>query len=279
MVQLERSRRLSHLRTAICNRSHWEPVYGSNLQAKAYCTKKEATRVSGPWEYGCLSCVGKRRGLEEAIECVKGGVPLHVVAAEFSMAWVSHGKGLTSLRQQLKLDQDRRSFGPEGPEVWVLWGPSGTGKSRFVAARWPDAFWKAPESKWWDGYSGHETVVLDDFKDYGMPLVDLQRLLDWYPLWVEVKGSVPMLAKRYVITANTSPMTGTYAGTRIVPSAAVSPTSPSASADSSSARPAGSHLGPPGPGPRFRVILAQPLNLSPWVTISCLPSPIGRITK
>ena len=31
-------------------------------------------------------------------------------------------------------------------------GPSGTGKSRFVAARWPDAFWKAPESKWWDGY-------------------------------------------------------------------------------------------------------------------------------
>ena len=51
----------------------------------------------------------------------------------------------------------------------MLWGPSGTGKSRFVAARWPDAFWKAPESKWWDGYSGHETVVLDDFKDYGMP--------------------------------------------------------------------------------------------------------------
>ena len=23
-----------------------------------------------------------------------------------------------------------------------------------------DAFWKAPESKWWDGYSGQETVVL-----------------------------------------------------------------------------------------------------------------------
>ena len=34
------------------------------------------------------------------------------------------------------------------------------GKSRFVAACWPDAFWKAPESKWWDGYSGQETVVL-----------------------------------------------------------------------------------------------------------------------
>ena len=80
------------------------------------------------------------------------------------------------------------------------------GEEPFRSSRWPDAFWKAPESKWWDGYSGQETVVLDDFKDYAMPLVELQRLLDWYPLWVEVKGgSVPMMAKRYVLTSNTSP--------------------------------------------------------------------------
>ena len=51
------------------------------------------------------------------------------MAEEFSLAWVAHGRGLTSLRQQLKLDADRRSFGPEGPEVWVLWGPSGTGRA------------------------------------------------------------------------------------------------------------------------------------------------------
>ena len=96
----------------------------------------------------------------------------------------------------------------------MLWGPSGTGKSRFVAARWPDAFWKAPESKWWDGYSGHETVVLDDFKDYGMPLVDLQRLLDWYPLWVEVKGERPHAGQEVRHHGEHLPMTGTYAGTR-----------------------------------------------------------------
>ena len=134
MVQLERSRRLSHLRTAICNRSHWEPVYGSNLQAKAYCTK-EATRVSGPWEYGCLSCVGKRRGLEEAIECVKGGVPLHVVAAEFSMAWVFSWQGTNVLRQQLKLDQDRRPSGPRARRSGCYGGLPGRGR----AASWqPD---------------------------------------------------------------------------------------------------------------------------------------------
>ena len=67
-----------------------------------------------PWEYGALAAAGKRRGLDEAVDSVKAGVPLHEVAAEYSLAWVSHGKGLTSLRQMLKLDADRRSFGLMG---------------------------------------------------------------------------------------------------------------------------------------------------------------------
>ena len=186
-VQMERSRRLAHMRTVICDRSHWEPMYGSVAQARAYATKED-TRVEGPWEFGLMSSVGKRRRPRGGRGLCEGGDGPLQGGRGVLLAWVAHGRGLTSLRQQLKLDADRRSFGPEGPEVWVLWGPSGTGKSRFVAARWPDAFWKAPESKWWDGYSGQETVVLDDFKDYAMPLVELQRLLDWYPLWVEVKG-------------------------------------------------------------------------------------------
>lgn len=205
IVQFARSTTLGGVRKRVHAQAHWEPVYGSMAQAKAYCTKEE-TRVDGPWEFGQMSMQGKRRGLDDAVEAVKGGMPLHEVAAEYSLAWVSHGRGLTSLRQQLGLESDRRRFGPDGPEVWVLWGPTGTGKSRFAAERWPDAFWKAPDDKWWDGYRGQETVVIDDFKDYGMRLIDMQRLLDRYPLWVEVKGgSIPMLATRYVLTSNTPP--------------------------------------------------------------------------
>ena len=112
-VQMERSRRLAHMRTVICDRSHWEPMYGSVAQARAYATKED-TRVEGPWEFGLMSSVGKRRGLEEAVDCVKAGMALSKVAEEFSLAWVAHGRGLTSLRQQLKLDADRRSFRPRG---------------------------------------------------------------------------------------------------------------------------------------------------------------------
>ena len=71
---------------------------------------------------------------------------------------------------------------------------------------WPGAFWKTPYTQWWDGYGTHDTVILDDFRGDCMRLTDLQRLLDWYPLWVEIKGgSLPMLATRYVITSNQHP--------------------------------------------------------------------------
>ena len=114
------------------------------------------------------------------------------------LAWVAPWPRPDVPAPAAELDADRRSFGPGGRRYGCYKGPSGTRKSRFVAARWPDAFWKAPESKWWDGYSGQETVVMTTSRTT-RALVELQRLLDWYPLWVEVKGgSVPMMAKRYV---------------------------------------------------------------------------------
>lgn len=204
-LQLKNPQRLSWLKRHVHQGAHWEPMRGTAEQACDYC-KKDETRVAGPWEFGTLTTRGKVRGLDDAVAMVQRGEPLKKVIEAFPVVWVHHGRGLLDLRQRLNLDCDRRVFGAEGPEVWVLYGPSGTGKSRFVASMWPDAFWKIPGEKWWDGYDGHETVVLDDFKDGDLRLTDLQRLLDRYPLWVEVKGgAVPMLAKRYVITSNSHP--------------------------------------------------------------------------
>lgn len=204
-LQLKKPARLSWLKRHVHETAHWEPMRGTAQQASEYC-KKLDSRVLGPWEFGHLQSKGKVLGLDDAVEEIRAGRPIGEIAATFPVVWVHHGRGLLDLRQRLSLACDRRSFGPEGPEVWVLYGSSGTGKSRFVAEHWPDAFWKIPGDKWWDGYDGHETVVLDDFKVGELRLTDMQRLLDWNPLWVEVKGgAVPMLAKRYVITSNYHP--------------------------------------------------------------------------
>ncbi len=92
----------------------------------------------------------------------------------------------------------------------VYWGAPGLGKSRRAHHEYPDAYWLAkPRSgssgAWWDSYDGEEVVIIDEF--YGWISRDLMcRICDRYPLLVETKGgSVPLLAKKIIITSNKKP--------------------------------------------------------------------------
>jgi len=89
-------------------------------------------------------------------------------------------------------------------QVIVIQGPSGTGKSKYAADNFPDAYWKQ-RSNWWDNYCDHGTVVIDEF--YGwLPYDMVLRLCDRYPLLVETKGGqVNFVASRIVFTTNQIP--------------------------------------------------------------------------
>nr|WDW25890.1 MAG: replication-associated protein [Cressdnaviricota sp.] len=203
-LQLGVKNRLTWVKKHVDGDAHWEPTRGTPKEARDYCMKEE-TRVDGPWEFGDISISGKTRGLDRAVEMVKQRATDTEIAEEMPAVWVRHYKGLVELRRALKITAEQRT---EPPEIWILWGPSGTGKSRFAKECWPDAFWKAPNNQWWDGYWGQDTVVLDDFTGRWMSLTDCQRLMDPNPLHVEIKGSmVPLVAKRLVFTSNYHPDT------------------------------------------------------------------------
>uniref|UniRef100_A0A8A4XAV2 Replication-associated protein n=1 Tax=Grus japonensis Circoviridae sp. TaxID=2815001 RepID=A0A8A4XAV2_9CIRC len=87
-------------------------------------------------------------------------------------------------------------------EVVVLTGRTGIGKSRYCQENYPNAFWKR-KGEWWDGYDGHENVIIDEF--YGwLPIDTMLRIMDRYPLMVDTKGSaVNFEAKVICITSNT----------------------------------------------------------------------------
>lgn len=89
-------------------------------------------------------------------------------------------------------------------DVFVLQGPTGTGKSRWCLENFPDAYWKQ-RSQWWDNYNGEEVVILDEF--YGwLPFDLLLRICDRYPLMVETKGGqIQFQAKKVIITTNAIP--------------------------------------------------------------------------
>lgn len=194
-------KRLTQLKK-IDGRAHWERMQGTPAQAKAYCTKQE-TRVEGPWEFGELKSAGRPATLEEVAKVVKTGATDEEIAEDFGVLWIRHYKGIRSLRMALKITGPQRDW---EPEIWVLWGPSRTGKSAFAHVNWPDAYWKDFGEPWWDNYAGQETIVIDDMRPGYMPLTTAQHLLDRYPMHLPVKGAyVECLARRIVITTNLRP--------------------------------------------------------------------------
>lgn len=202
-VQLDKRRSFNTVKK-ISETAHWEPARGTPAQNKKYCTKDD-TRVAGPWEVGEAIGQGNRTDLALVADMITEGATIREVADMYPATFAKYHGGIKSLKAVLS-DNGPRKFGPEGPEVWIFWGPAGTGKSRRAHESWPDAYRKLVNGKWWDGYRGQETVIFDDFKGSSMTLHDFQTVIDWYPTRVETKGgSVELSATRYVFTSNRNP--------------------------------------------------------------------------
>lgn len=92
------------------------------------------------------------------------------------------------------------------PDVYWFWGPTGTGKTRTAHKMAPDAYFTPSTLQWWDGYDGHEDVIVDDFRASFCKLEYLLRLTDRYPFRVAFKGGFrQFLAKRIFFTSAFSP--------------------------------------------------------------------------
>lgn len=105
-----------------------------------------------------------------------------------------------------RISKDYMQPNAQEKEVWVFWGPTGTGKSRRA---WEEAtleaYPKIPSSKFWDGYRGQENVVIDEFTGE-IGITHMLRWLDRYPVTVENKGGgIPLEAKKIWITSNINP--------------------------------------------------------------------------
>nr|WCR62206.1 MAG: replication associated protein [Circoviridae sp.] len=71
--------------------------------------------------------------------------------------------------------------------IW-LWGPTGSGKTRYAIEHAGDEYWISNHSEWFDGYWGQKTVILDDLRASTYKFAFLLRLLDRYPMMVQIKG-------------------------------------------------------------------------------------------
>ena len=124
-IQREKRVSLANMKREICNVTHWEPARGSAEDNIKYCSK-ESTRVSGPWQFGEYTTQGQRTDLDKAARMIDEGKTLREVAVECKSTFIRHHKGLRAYEAIIR-SKGPRKIGEDGPEVWVFWGPTGTG--------------------------------------------------------------------------------------------------------------------------------------------------------
>lgn len=182
--------------------AHLERRKGTRQQAIDYC-KKDETRRQGPWEYGNpRNRQGARNDLYGACELLKSTHNLKDICDETPELFVKYHKGFKEL---LNVYSSVRNW---KTRVIILWGPPGTGKTRYCYRFDPKAYFLQRgngNNLWFDGYHGEDTVIIDDF--YNTIKYDtMLRLCDRYPCRVETKGGTLQFVARYMfITTNLHP--------------------------------------------------------------------------
>ncbi len=167
-----------------------------------------AVRLEGPWTYGNDDGVPETQGQRSDLAGVKRrldeGASLVDIADEFPSDFIRYSKGI---REVKRLKAPHRNW---EMEVIVLYGPTGTGKTRWVVDSYGEDLYSVPDSKssgtYWDDYDGQETVLIDEMYGKRFSHGFLLRLLDRYQFTVPVHGSsVNFSSRRIVMTSNTHP--------------------------------------------------------------------------
>lgn len=194
-VEFKRQTDFGVVKTLLGSNTHIEPRNGTAVQAIEYC-KKEGNYE----EHGTPSKQGKRSDLDVVAEQIQEGNTVREVAISNPVQYIKYHRGIEKLRSLYIQPRNWET------EVIILYGKTGTGKSRMAREMCQDYWvWTPARGKWFDGYDGHEHVIMEEFRAQ-LPLGFMLTLLDRYECPVEVKGgTVEFCPKKIVITSPKHP--------------------------------------------------------------------------
>lgn len=150
-----------------------------NNGADKYCLKED-TRLDGPYEFGSKPINrSSKTDWDQVFLNAKRG-KFDDIPSDIKVRCYSNLK---------KIEKDNLicidSSNVRG--VWI-YGPSGSGKSRLAREQYPNAYFKLC-NKWWDGYYGQNSVIMDDFgKEHSVLGYHLKIWADRYGCILETKG-------------------------------------------------------------------------------------------
>lgn len=163
-------------------------------------------------ELGELPVQGTRKDLIAFKDAIKNGLTRREAYDEYANLMACYPKMFAELRAMYLEDLAwSRYEAGEKPEINVIYGPTGVGKTRGIFEKYGRNVYKleigdgSSGSTFWNGYDGQDVILIDDF--YGQLKLDyLLRILDRYPQQFNTKGGYTWrTATKIFITSNDKP--------------------------------------------------------------------------
>lgn len=164
--------------------------------ARNYCMKDDDFWVQDNRKQG------QRSDLDDVCDFIKAGNSLKDTALKFSSTYVKFHSGILQLTRHTQNTEPRK----DKPTVSWYYGSTGTGKTRSVYESEPNLWISGDSLAYFNGYENQPAVLFDDFRGGFCKFRELLRLLDRYPVTVNIKfGSAEWNPERIYITSNVAP--------------------------------------------------------------------------
>lgn len=175
---------------------HVEACMGSEKANDRYCKKD-----NDYWEMGAFMCQGQRTDLEMIKKAIDDERSMRIIADNHFGDYVRYHRGFEAYRALVQKDKAKEF---REVEVEVLWGRTGTGKTR-EGMKQAGFKIEGSEMEWWDGYEGEQTILIDEY-DSQVSLPRLLNILDGYQLRLPIKGGFTYARwTKVIITSNINP--------------------------------------------------------------------------
>lgn len=189
-LELDKKRTLNSVKKLFgVNSLHLEPRAGTQKQAVDYAIKDGNDiyeRGTPAPSVGRPPVIKNQNKILVYKDQIKQGLGTFADHPDASFHLLKHAQMYVSLTESPRKTSTK-------PHVTWLWGPTGTGKTlrawKAAENMGLEPYLKSGNGKWFDGYDAHRFVIFDDFRDSHVEFGFLLRLLDRYPLRVELKGS------------------------------------------------------------------------------------------
>ncbi|WP_445718336.1 hypothetical protein [Flavobacterium sp.] len=203
-IQFYKQQRLGALQRFVGNKCHAETMAGSILHNENYCSKENKFT-----KLGKFVSRGYRSDLHNLKDDLMNGATEYEIMDNYTGDFLRYHSGISKMKSLID-KKNRNKIGFRAPEVVIIYGDAGTGKTRkiydehgfdnvFKVSRYND------DKFMFNGYDNEDVLILDDFYG-GIQFSYLLQLLDGYPIDLNVKNGVKYnyFSKVY-ITSNKPP--------------------------------------------------------------------------